>query len=88
MVALKEARLSSAAGLIDAVPAFGHPTQHIVVMHHGLAIRPPLQVALDAVAGGDRRAIADELFSMMPAGICNPRWAMGRAVSQARPDIG
>ena len=50
-------RLSSrGAQLIEPALAFGQPAEHVVVMHHGLAVGADLDVDFDAVIGGDRRA--------------------------------
>ena len=50
-------RLSSAAlKLIEPAFAFGQAAEHIVVMHHGLAVGADLHIDLDAIIGGDRRA--------------------------------
>ena len=44
------------AQAIEPPFALGEAAEHIVVMHHGLAIGADLQIDLDAVAGGDRGA--------------------------------
>ncbi len=50
-------RLSSAAlRLIEPARALGQPAEHVVVVHHGLAVGADLDVNLDAIAGGDGRA--------------------------------
>ena len=54
--ALKRTALISAALISARRPAaFGQAAERIVVVHHGLAVGADLQIAFDAVAGGDRR---------------------------------
>ena len=41
---------------IEPAGALGEAAEHVVVMHHGLAVGADLQIDLDAVAAVDRRA--------------------------------
>ena len=42
--------------LVQPATAFGQPAEHVVMVHHGLAVGADLEIDFDAIIGVERRA--------------------------------